>query len=575
MLRDKGWKTAGKSKRKEIEQQAIFACIRAAGKSKQEEIVNEKLTEYLASLFTKAHALIEEDTPSLDKLVDAVRAGLREMRWQMIDEVDFYIVEIRKDYAIVGRYTETEYFFYKIPFTLNTATDQTEFGEWEQVVQVREYRTLDGETLEEVAQRLEAERRANVTVDDTGVAEDAPGGGQTTEFGRMLLLTVEDTPVVEETGEDEQGRKYLIYRGTALVDNVISGNGRFYSREANDLIMEATNAYMEEGGIVTVYSRHGKAVTGPLGELPTGLPVGKVVKPLWREGDRIRYEARISPTEEGQDVMVLLEDEVLKFSSIRSRPGHFKTVQKKVNGQRVDAVVEAVIHGIDLAEAPSIEGAEIDEILTEEIRIEDISIREEDDPMDWKTVTLEDLREQRPDLVEAVLAGQKLTEEVATLKADLVEATQKLKDAEEALAQAKTDHETALEALREEKDGEIAELTEEANARAVEAAIAQAVEGKEHAPYIRRFLTHGFTHVEEDKETWVPGATTVEEVQERLSQAEAAVKVLVEEFGKSPKDSFRGTLNTDEGDPPANGGEPTEGPLAEEDMAEVLRLSAG
>jgi hypothetical protein len=68
-------------------------------------------------------------------------------------------------------------------------------------------------------------------------------------------------------------------------------------------------------------------------------------------------------------------------------------------------------------------------------------------------------------------------------------------------------------------------------------------------------------------------------VAERLPKAEAAVKALVEEFGKDKsRDSFRGKLNAGDEEAAGEAGDEEaagDGPLAEEAMADIKRLAAG
>jgi len=656
-----------------------------------------QLYRFLGPLFVGAASLIEEDEASLDKVVDGVRLALDRLRWRMLAEVDFWVVEIRSEFVVTCRLfgEASQYTFYRVPYTFDVATFEVEFGEWEQIQQVGEFQTLSGEPLEEMAARLEEEasspgpsdpspegggeltegwlpegtsqndlddgdfawvsdkyRKASkaekekmnkgqhrklpfkihgeVNVDGWKAAWNAVahGGGRglksyaggpskaevlkklrnakpkgikinddntittveeaphplpqgergvtedrTKAFGGSLL-TVEDRPIVEEMGQDEDGRPYLVFVGTALVDNAISGNLKFYDAESNDRIMAMTNAYIEEGGISTVYSRHGKAVPGPLGDLPVGLPVGKVTGPLWRDGDRIKYKARISATAEGKDVMVLIEDGVMKFTSIRSRYGSYKLVPKKVNGREVEAVVEAVIHGIDLAEEPGIAGAGIDAILAEELRIE--TIEKQEDTMDWNEVTLEALRKERPDLVEALIEDRQAAAELETLRKQVAELQGNLQSAGEALETAKTEHDAALKALTEEKDGEIAKLTEKLAKGEIEAAITEALEGKAHASALRRALRFGFVLVEDDGEQWVKPPESVDEVTDRLAQAEKFVKQLTEELAGEGGDSFKGKVDArPDNEDNDKGSEPTAGPLTEETMSDIQRLAAG
>jgi len=192
---------------------------------------------------------------------------------------------------------------------------------------------------------------------------------------------------VEVLAEESSGG-VLRFKGTVLVDNAISAVGRYYPPRFNDAAMEATNMYMRNGGIVTMYSRHGKAVGTPSNSgLPLGLPVGKVEKPLWREGNRIRYQGMIFPTSEGNDVRVIIEHGGMRGTSLRSTKYTFHTA--RIGDRTVDEMDTAVIQGIDLAEEAGIEGAGIDEVLEGDAI--SVPVMVEEDVMDWTKVTIEDV----------------------------------------------------------------------------------------------------------------------------------------------------------------------------------------
>ena len=200
--------------------------------------------------------------------------------------------------------------------------------------------------------------------------------------------------------ESEGDEKILRFQGCVLVDEVLSqgGKGRYYSKEFNDRCMEATNLFMSAGGIVTVYSRHAK-VAGETGTAlyASGLPVGRVTKPLWRKGAEIFYEAMISPTAEGNDVMVLIRDRVLQDTSLRASK-YSSRMRALEDATVVEEMVSAVIVGIDLCEQGGIEGAGIRRVLEEAPQWKVI---EEDNLMDFTELTLEELVEHRQDLLDA------------------------------------------------------------------------------------------------------------------------------------------------------------------------------
>ncbi len=203
----------------------------------------------------------------------------------------------------------------------------------------------------------------------------------------VIASLVGPVRVLETEETDGDAKVGLGWQGVVLIDGVISqgGTGRYYSEDFNNRCMEATNLFMSAEGIVTIYSRHGKVV-GESGKAmyPTGLPVGKVTKPLWREGKEIWYEARITPTAEGKDVALLIEQKVLVGTSLRAV--RYRSRKRKINGVTVEEMLDAVILGIDLCDQAGIAGAGIRKVLEEEPQWE---VEEE---MDYKALTLEELK---------------------------------------------------------------------------------------------------------------------------------------------------------------------------------------
>ncbi len=204
-----------------------------------------------------------------------------------------------------------------------------------------------------------------------------------------ILESVEETP------------ERLVFEGCVLIDEVLSrgGNGRYYSKEFNDSCMEATNLYLSVGGVVTIYSRHGRAA-GETGRAPypTGLPVGRLTKPLWRKGSEILYEAMITPTAEGKDVMVLIRDKVLLGTSLRASrySSRMRTLETNT---LVEEMISAVIVGIDLCDQAGIEGAGVRRVLEETPQWK--TTEEEEETMDFSELTLEELTANRQDLLDA------------------------------------------------------------------------------------------------------------------------------------------------------------------------------
>ena len=205
------------------------------------------------------------------------------------------------------------------------------------------------------------------------------------------LLVEAYRPAIEAI-EEKDGK--LFFEGVALVDNVLSHNKRFYSQEFNDAALEATNAWMEAGNVVTIYSRHSRATGGMFGG--EGIPIGRLDGKLWRHENTVRYRGMISPTHEGLDMQVLVRDGVVKPTSIRTTTYTAKPAE--MEGETVDWLVSGRIEGIDFCERPGIEGAGVKRIYEEAPPYAEPQ-GEEDMTMDWDTVTYEDLVEHCPDLL--------------------------------------------------------------------------------------------------------------------------------------------------------------------------------
>lgn len=286
-------------------------------------------------------------------------------------------------------------------------------------------KTYDDEVVYEYAGKL---WKIDYTVDDQGEVHlgnneevVVPNYVAVEEHVGMHTIAAIAQPFRILESSDDDG---LHFEGCVLVDEVLSqaGKGRYYSKAFNDSCMEATNLYLAAGGVVTIYSRHGK-VAGETGRAlyATGLPVGRVTKPLWRKGEEVFYEAMISPTAEGNDVMVLIRDKVLQATSLRASK-YSSRMRALEDSTIVEEMVSAVIVGIDLCDEAGIAGAGIRRVLEEAPQWKET---EEDDPMDFKELTLEGLAEHRQDLLDA--HAKPLLEERDAKIATLADGTSALK----------------------------------------------------------------------------------------------------------------------------------------------------
>lgn len=297
-----------------------------------------------------------------------------------------------------------------------------------------------GTSREQVLAKLRRNKPKGITInDDNSISSEETSG-------MPLLATTQAFKVLEDgsapEGTPPQDRPPLKFEGVALRDNVLSKNNRYYSTAFNDRCMERTNDFMENGGTVTIYSRHGNAF-GSFGSLPTALPIGRVIPPLKRVGSDIAYIGSISATQEGLDVRRLMLDEVMLATSIRAN--QYKSVPRKLDNQDVEDMTDAVLAGIDFTDDPGIVGAGVKRIL------EEAPAWEED--MNWEEVTLEELlehcgpllQEHAATLVEAVQAQvTELQGVVEDMEAAIAVLDEENATAEEKLATAETDAKGAI-----------------------------------------------------------------------------------------------------------------------------------
>lgn len=239
--------------------------------------------------------------------------------------------------------------------------------------------------------------------------------------------------IVEEEGDTLETHREngMRIRGVALVDEAVSqlGSGleRYYSKEFNDRCLEHTENFMGRGYPVTVYNTHGSALGGFLAA-PNKSPIGKVEK-LYREADKIMYEMFISPTQEGRDVIQLVHDNVMSPTSVRIYDFKARYETLKSEGEDGDESImvleDGYIGGIDFCDVPGIPEAGATEIME---KLEFGQQREE--TMDWKEVTLDEIKENRLDLLQSYVgeAVQGLLAERDALKQQVSELENKAAD---------------------------------------------------------------------------------------------------------------------------------------------------
>ena len=243
--------------------------------------------------------------------------------------------------------------------------------------------------------------------------------------------------VLEEKTLDAALAEGLTFEGVALVDHAVSqlgtGYERYYSPEFNDFCMSKTNAYMESGHIATVYNSHGSALGGFF-TMSTEDPIGKLVEKLKRVGDEIHYRAHITPTDEGRNNIKLLYDGVRLETSVRiyehaSESCELLDKEGKGTGEFIYNMTDGYIGGIDFCDEAGIPGAGVKRILESKPAW---VLKEVEEDMDWKDVTLEELRDQRPDLLQEF--AEPLVEKAKAQADQVLDEVQALKSANAGLA---------------------------------------------------------------------------------------------------------------------------------------------
>lgn len=177
--------------------------------------------------------------------------------------------------------------------------------------------------------------------------------------------------------------------GPNTEQGVWSKNHRLYPSSAVDKIYESSQEFLTEGGVATVHTSHAAS-------MGTKLPIGRVLG-YYRDDAAVRFRGGIVGTTEGSDAVKLFDAGVLKFVSLRTH--EWKSEMKKVEGLGMCEVMEdAVIHGIDFTQFAGLPDTEVQ--------------REEEVDMDFKSLTLAELNEKRPDIVAEILEGHKPKPEV-------------------------------------------------------------------------------------------------------------------------------------------------------------------
>lgn len=209
--------------------------------------------------------------------------------------------------------------------------------------------------------------------------------------------------------EDEQ--KPFKFIGKALKVEGKTKNGRWYGRKLVEQAFAESRGLLEKGGRLTVMAGHPKKdATDP------SRVVGKVEFGEIGDDDWMPYEAELANTSLGLDMQKLLRGSFIGDVSLRSRG---TTAMEKVGAETLENVKTLHFRGLDLVIEGAVPGAGVENIL---------NAHDRGGEFDMGT-TLQELKKERPDLVEAIRTEEKekLHQDTEKLKEKLHKDTEKLK----------------------------------------------------------------------------------------------------------------------------------------------------
>ena len=232
----------------------------------------------------------------------------------------------------------------------------------------------------------------------------------------FCILAEEDVEGDKRSPLERALEEGLHFRGVALTDNSVAQQQsympNYFSTEFNDKCLKQTNAWMEMGYTCTMYNTHGSALGGFFAR-STKSPIGRI-ESFDREGADVVYQGFISPTTEGRDTIRLIFDKIMRPTSVRIYD--FIMVPQEVDSEEDDdededtqtiyEMVDGYIGGIDFCDNPGIPGAGL-KVVLESVptwNALNTDIQEESTMITWDEVTLVNLTEFRPEILEKYLA---------------------------------------------------------------------------------------------------------------------------------------------------------------------------
>lgn len=238
------------------------------------------------------------------------------------------------------------------------------------------------------------------------------------ELGVPRLLDLVEEPLIGAVDPEGQSLFCGGFEAVALVDGVIGTGGgvkKVYTRQFNDQCMGLTNDFMASGLPVTVYGRHGEALDGADMGMPRRLPRGRVIGPLYREGNAIKYRAGLVNTDAGREAMTHIRAQTIGGTSIRFDAASWVAEERvdQRTGESYLLPTRGRADGFDLALHPGIEGARITAVWSEEdvaaltpkaTEAEQETTEESTMEINWEEITDAELTEHG--LVRASVVGE-------------------------------------------------------------------------------------------------------------------------------------------------------------------------
>jgi hypothetical protein len=241
-----------------------------------------------------------------------------------------------------------------------------------------------GPDRKQVIAKLESAMPSEVKLDDDGHVSIEEEARDSILFEGQL----EDFKVEEATAVERE-KFALVFSGNVIPKpntehGVWSVNQRLYTTEAVDESYQRSLAYLEDGGVATVYTSHA-AASHHMGRLPVGRVLG-----YSHDEAALRFRGGIVGTAEGNDAIKLLEAGVLGTVSLRAY--EWESHHEEVDDLGECEVVDwCIIKGIDFATSPGLPGTQVKK-------------EEEEREMKLSELTLEELQKERPDLVAELVA---------------------------------------------------------------------------------------------------------------------------------------------------------------------------